>query len=360
MDIFLFAGVLIGLYFCAQIGFKIWYQKHMQKDLQYQVFPAMAAFIFIPVVLGLACSSVIFGFPTLSLYTLISCACIAVLYLAAQWPERKKIWVPLVCVSGTYLLHKIFPNIQFDWLLYCIVAVVWMCVMSLVMFFDKIPLLSFLTFASWTLAFVAIALTGTSFPVALTVMSALIFAPLWGVFKNSVSEMHGSLGLYASAFLGFIMGAVIAVCVANSAYVSATALMGYYLFEGLIFCIAYLGLHPFGMQRGDFALTTMFNKGNPTAIVKLVFYHLIILSLVAVLSWQARRMMFAGVALAVIWMNLLNRFRTYGEPETTIKQVWKSTKMSLQSLVHSVPQNYGEISQKLSKPRHKKGKGKKK
>ena len=360
MDIFLFSGVLVCLYFGAQIGFKIWHKKHMKKDLQYQFAPAMAAFVFIPVILGLACSSVIFGSPTLSLYTLISCAFIAVLYLAAQWPEQKKIWVPLVCASGTYLLHKFFPNIQFDWLLYCVVAVVWMFVMSLIMFFDKIPLLSFLTFSSWTFAFVAIILTGTSFPAALTVMSVLVFTPLWAVFKNSVQEMHGSLGLYASAFLGFVMGAIVAICVASGAYISATALMGYYLFEGLIFGIAYLGIHPFGMQRGDFALTTMFNKGNPTAIVKLVFYHLIILSLIAVLSWQAHRMLFAGVALVVIWMNLLNRFRTYGEPETTIRQVWKSTKLSLQSLIHSVPQHSEEISQKLSKPSHKKGKKKKK
>ena len=329
--ILFFVGTLLCLYFGTYFGLFFWIKKHFD-NLSQRLPAAIASFLAAMFMIGVAVCHVLFKAPTLTIYTMLGIVLVALLFLSAKWSEKKKIWVPLICIAGTYVLHKMMPDIAGGYLVYGAMGVVWMAVMTMVMFFDCLPLLSFFTMATWAFSFATVIFIDGAMPKMLAVGCWLAVAPLWAVIRVSAEEMKGRLGSFGSAFLGFIMGGVIAACVGLKAYNSAFALTSYYLFELLLFALAYLGLHPLGLNRGEFAYILVLQKGNPTRIIKVLFYHLMALALIAVLAWKTYYVWSVGLAVLIVLLDLYNRYKLFGQPDPSVRQLWRDTKDAVKNL----------------------------
>ena len=127
-------------------------------------------------------------------------------------------------------------------------------------------------------------------------------------------------------------GSIFAVCIGYNAYNSAISLMSYYLFEGGLFVLAWLGLHPLGMNKGDFAYLIALQKGNAPRIIKTIFYHLVVLALIAVLAWPIQYMWVVFFVIAIVLADVYNKYNLFGKSEPTVRAVWKETKESLKEL----------------------------
>ena len=337
-----FAIYLMCAYFATLIGFNLWIKKQSEKVLEYRLPAGVASFLFIPFTLGLAFCSIVFSSPSLAAYTWFLGISIAILYCTARFDniKEKLIWMPLVCAAGTYALQKaVESQITLDYGI--VIALVWTCIMGIVMFFDRLPLLNFLTVGTWALSFAAIGIiSGTGAP-AIAVLGLLLLAPLWAILSTLAKRLEGSLGPYASAFLGFIMGGMISVCLMAHSYGSALILMGYYLFELFFFVMGLLGFHPFGMQPGDFALGAVLAKNKPTPIIKVVFFRLLIMALIAALMWKINKIGVLSIIILIILADTYNRFNAAGAPPPTIRQMWSDTKnglkMAWKSLLNMKP-----------------------
>lgn len=329
-----FSVLLVCSYVGTLFGFSFWLKRRSKEEISFCLEPAGAAFLMGAVMLGLTFCSVIFSRPNLSLYTWIVSALFAVLYLSTQWPQlkAKMVWIPLLCFSGSYVLHKTFPEIPMGAGMFMGVTAVWILTMMTVVFFDRLPLLSFLTMGSWTLAFTVMGIANSEFPPEFVVLALLTFAPLWAIVNIFSREKQGLLGEYASPLLGFIMGSFIAMCIMFSSTGSAITLMGYYILEAVLFALAWLGLKPLGIQKGNFAFMTVLQKGHPEAIIKVVFYHLVILSLLATLMWQTTSISVLLLALVVVLVDVYNRFRVSGAPAASIKEIVMDMKNSFKEL----------------------------
>lgn len=336
MQLMWFVVTLVCLYWGTFFGMAVWIKKHPDQAMMQRLPAVVAGFSAATFMLGVAVCHIIFSAPKLSIYTMIGVLLVAVLFFSAKLPEYKKIWIPVVCVAGTYVLHRLFPSITFEYGTYLLMAVVWVAVMLLSMFLDTLPLLSFFTIAAWAFAFSSVLFLEGIVPPMFAVICWLIVAPLWATIRVSAQWMKGSLGPYGSAFLGFVMGGIVAAFVGFGAYSSALSLCGYYLFEMLMFSLPWIGVHPLGMKKGDFAYIVAMQKGNPAAIIRSVFYHLVILSLLAVLVWQKQSVwsllgVIALVDVVVLW-HIYNQFKLFGQPKPSMKQMLCDTKDAIQTL----------------------------
>ena len=333
MQLFLFAGLLLCVYLGVLFGLNKWIIKQPPKQLQYRLSAGVGAFLMGGLMLGLAGSNIILRSPSLSLYTWIIGVFFGLLYTAARFGmgKAKVVWMPLACAAGVYILHKALPQIEMDLFNACVMFLSWWGSMSIVMFFDRLPLLNFLTLGTWTLALITMTLISSFIPPQMAVMSVLLLVPVWAIINNLSRRMEGMLGLYGITLTGFIMGGIIAACVGMNSYGSAIALMSYYLFEGIWFVLAWLGWHPLGMEKGMFAFGTVLAKENTGAVVKLIFYRLLTLSLLGVLMWQSRRVDILLVLIFIIFLDTYMRFKT-SKPAPTIRDMWASTKNDLKKL----------------------------
>ena len=332
MQLVWFCVGLICFYFGTDFAFRFWTKKQTDKSFLMNFPATVAGFLSTVFLLGVALCHIIFRTPKISNYTMLSCLVIFVLFLSAKWPEKKKIWIPIVCASGTYVLHRLLPTMPLSWMSFILMTLAWISVMTLVILFDVLPFLSAFTVAAWAIAFSTVVLTMESVPLLLTVACWLLVVGLWAMLKSLSAKMVGCLGPYASAFLGFVMGGIIAVCIGARAYSSAFALMSYYLFEGALFLLAYLGLHPLTMNKGDFAYLVALQKGNPSRLIKSLFYHLVVLSLIAVLVWSTKYSWAVIFVTTIVLADLYNKFHLFGKEEPTLKSMWKDTKESCKAL----------------------------
>ena len=331
MQFIWFSIVLVCLYFGTMYGFYIWLQKQNPKKLPVLLSAGCGAFLLGSFMLGLVCSNLIFSSPTLVQYTWIVGTCFAVMYCAARFNriKSKAIWVPLVCAAGVYVLHKAMPNTSFDLLQALILTLSWSIVMSLVMLFDRLPLLNFLTIATWTMAFTTMYVLSLFGSPQIAVLGLLLLTPLWGLLNILVHYGKGQFGPYVSALLGFVMGGMIAICLLSESYGSALTMLSYYLFECFFFVLAFIGLHPLNTTKGDFLLGSLLTNNRPAAIIRVVFYRLLILSLIAALMWQTNKMGILFVIILVVLVDTYNRFKASGAPAPTIKTMWKDTKVMI-------------------------------
>ncbi len=328
MQFIWFSVVLVCLYFGAMYGFYGWIQKQTTQKVPASMETGCGTFLLGSLILGLAGASVVFGNPALVEYTWILCACFAVMYCAAcfQKTKQKAIWVPLVSALGVYVLHKAMPASPIDGWSALILTAVWSGVMGLVMVFDRLPLLNFLTVGTWAMAFTTMYVLSLFGSPAIAVLSLLMLAPLWGMLNILVREGEGHFGSYATAVLGFVMGGIIALCFVAGSYGSALALLSYYLFEIFFFALAWFGLHPFGMQKGEFALEKVLTNHNPTPIIRVIFYRLLILSLIGALMWKSNKISALILIILVILLDTYNRLKGAGAPPPTIRSMWQDTK----------------------------------
>lgn len=328
-----FIGILVCLYFGTFWGLFFWAKKQ-GEDFSRRLPAAVAGFLVAMFMTGLAACHFLFAAPKLTAYTMIGVVLVALLFLAAKWPEKKKIWLPLMCIGGTYIVHRMIPDMPLDYMTYGLMSVVWMAVMAVVMFLDRLPLLSFFTMATWAFAFATVVFLEGVMPPMLAIGCWLVLVPLWATIRVSAEEMKGSLGVFGSSFLGFMMGGVIAVCVGLHAYNSALSLTSYYLFEMLMFGLAWFGFHPMGMQKGEFAYMIALQKGNSARIIKVLFYHLMVLSLIAVLTWNSKYNWTILLVIAIVLLDLYNRYKLFGQQGPSVRQLWRDTKAGLKELWH--------------------------
>ena len=325
MQLILFSVALACFYCGTFFGLRLWMKRQNGERLSVKLPAAVASFLVSVFVFGMAVCYVLFSVPKLSGYTMLVCLFVAVLVAAAKWPEQKKVWMPIVCMAGTYVLHRLLPAMPVGCWTYVSMVVVWLAVMSLVVFFDYLPLLSFFTIATWAFAFASVIFIDGAIPLLLPAACWLIVAPLWAIIQVSAVNMMGRLGPYASAFLGFVMGGIIAVCIGFGSYNSALSLMSYYLFEGVFFVLALIGFHPFGMEKGEAVYIIALKKGNPARVLKMIFYHLIILALVAVLAWQTRYIWSVSLMITIVLLDMYNKFK-FGKTDVSMRQLWHDTK----------------------------------
>lgn len=329
-----FSIVVACLYFGAMYGFYAWTKKQPPKKLPVRLSAGCGAFLLGAFMLGLVGSNIVFSSPSLVQYTWILGACFAVMYCAVQFeqPKAKAIWIPLICATGVYVLHKAMPEIAFGSFQAIILTLVWSAVMALVMIFDRIPLLNFLTIGTWTMAFTTMyALSFFGSP-QISVLGLIVLAPLWGLLNILAHYGQGQFGPYASALLGFVMGGIIAICILLESYGSALAMLSYYLFEVFFFVLAFFGLHPFNMKKGDFLLQKLLNDMPPAPIIRVIFYRLLILSLIAALLWQNNRLGILSVIILVVLIDTYNRFKASGAQSPTIKTMWQDTKEAIKQI----------------------------
>ncbi len=331
MQLIWFSVILLSSYFGTLAGLHFWLKKHTQNQLEVKLPGVVAGILVTAFLLGLACCNILWGIPKLTGFTMVSFLLLAVLFLSAKWENQKKIWMPLVCLAGSYVVCKLCA-IPFDCMTYLMMSGMWLLVMALVVFFDRLPLLSFFMMAAWAVAFAMVVLIQGGVPLELAVILWLSVVPLWALIRLSGQEMKGSLGPYGAALLGFVMGAIIALCVGLKAYNSAVILMSYYLFEWGLYLFAGLGWHFLGMKKGDFAYMLALQKGNSVRIVKTVFYHLIILSLIAVLSWNTRYVWSIYFIVAIVLLDVYNRFKLCDQPEPSLRQLYRETKLSFREM----------------------------
>ena len=323
---------MVCLYLGATFCFRIWANRQSEESFQTNWSTGVAGFLAVVFLIGLALCHIIFGMPTLATYAMTSFLGGGVLFCSAKWPCQKKIWMPIVCAAGTYVACQSLPELSQTWFSYALMILTWVSVMAMVMFFDCLPFLSAFTIAAWTVAFSTVILTMENVPLALVAICWLLLVPLWALLKVLSVRMIGGLGPYGAAFVGFMMGGIVATAVGYHAYGSALALMSYYLFEGVLFVLAWLGLHPLGMSRGEFAYLIALQKGDVTRIMKTIFYHLVVLALLAVLVWPIQYRWAVVLIIAIVLVDIYSKFSLFKQPEPTIRSVWKETKESLKEL----------------------------
>lgn len=349
----LFLVVLGCLYFATLFSFRFWLKKTPGNILQQRLQPAIAVYLCASSIAGLIGTLCVWGIAEWPLYVYSAGSLILVLYMMKLWPYKKLFWTPFVCLIGTYLIFTALPTSEIT-LWKCLGAFfAWLLVMWIVMFFDRLPFLSFLTMTSWTMAMTAVGLSAQNIPMAVVVMSVVVFIPLLAISNGLFNGIQAILGPYGSTLLAFVMGGMMATCIASQAYVSATVFVGYYLFEGLLFLMAYLGLHPLQMQKGDFALTTMCQQKSPSFVIKTIFYHELILALLAALTWPSNHVGLLVLAAIV----LFHLYREMGTPTMTMKQMWQETKKDVRDLCTTTTAlKFSKTSQKesSSKPKIKK------
>lgn len=356
MQLIWFGVMLLCLYGGVILGFHVWFKRHTSNQFPIKLPGVVAGFLASAFLLGLASCHIIFNAPRLSGFTMVVFLVLATLFLSAKWSEQKKIWLPIMCCAGSYAACKIFPAIPFELITYLLMSFSWLLVAALVIFFDCLPFLSFFTVAAWAIAFALRVFTNGLVPPELAVLLWLLVVPLWATLRVSAQEMQGSLGPYGGAFLGYMMGGIIALCVGFGAYSSALTLISYYLFEYGMFALPFLGMHLLGMHKGDFAYMIALCTGKPERIIKTVFYHLVVLALVAVLVWKAMYIWFVVVIILIVLLDVYNRYKLCGQPEPSIRQLWRETKLSFQELCQQFKlsrkaetENSVENHQKLSK-----------
>ena len=332
MQLIWFFTVLLCLYVGGLAGFHLWFKRHTRTQFPIKLPGVIAGFLASSFLLGLASCHIIFGVPKLAGFTMVAFLVLATLFLSAKWSGQKKIWLPIMCCAGSYAACKIFPSISFEPITYLLMVVSWLIVSAMVIFVDGLPFLSFFTVAAWAIAFALRVFTNGIVPAEFAVLSWLLVVPLWATLRVSAQEMQGGLGLYGSTFLGYMMGGIIALCVGFGAYGSALTLSSYYLFEWTMFMLPFLGMHLLGMNRGDFAYMVTLRTGNPERIVKTVFYHLIVLALVAVLAWKTKYIWSILIIISIVLLDVYNRYKLCGQPEPSIRQLCRETKQSFQGL----------------------------
>ncbi len=334
MQMLLFSLVLVCLYFGSMYGFYVWLQKQAKQKINACLNVGCGTFLLGAFMLGLVGSTVIFEKPMFMQYTWIVGACFAVMCCAAKFEKvkEKAIWVPLMSAVGVYALHQIIPSVHMDIMSAIILTIVWSIVMSIVMLFDRLPLLNFLTIGTWAMAFTTmyvLSLFGSS---SIAVLGLLMLAPLWGMLNILVRYGEGRFGPYATSLLGFVMGGIIALCCVSGSYGSAMALLSYYIFEGFFFLLAWVGFHPFGMQKGEFVLERVLSEHNPAPIIRVIFYRLLVLSLIAALMWQTNKIAILMIIILVVLMDTYNRLKGAGAPSPSIRSMWQDTKAGLKQI----------------------------
>ena len=326
MQFIWFSVVLVCLYFGAMYGFYGWVQKQSRQNFPASLATGCGTFLLGSFMLGLAGSSVIFGNPILSQYAWIIGASFVAICCAARFVKTKILWVPCVGALGVYVLYQVMPTLPVNMFNVVVLTAIWSLVMGLVMLFDRLPLLNFLTIGTWAMAFATMYVLSSFESPAIAVLSLLMLAPLWGMLNILVREGEGHFGPYATAILGFVMGGIIALCFVSGSYGSALAMLSYYLFECFFFLLAWFGLHPFGMQKGEFALEKILTNHNPTPIIRVIFYRLLILSLIGALMWKSNKISALILIILVILLDTYNRLKGAGAPPPTIRSMWQDTK----------------------------------
>ena len=334
MNMLLFAGLLVCVYFGTMVSFHFWIKKQPLKTLDERLDIGAGVFCLAAIMLGLAGVSIVFGMPTPSVYAKVLLPLFLIVLCEARFPSVRArcVWIPSVCVLGTLALTGVAPDMvstPFDW---GIIFGVWSVVMSIIIFFDRVPLLNFLTFGAWSLALAVVGFLNDFIPSQITVPSLLVFAALWGCVNILSRNMKSNLGPYCVAILGFVMGGIMAICVGMRSYGSIMAMMGYYLFECFFFGLAWLGLHPLNMNRGEFAFTKILFCSDPVRIIKIVFYRLVILALIGVMMWQTDRLAVLFLIVLVVLLDTYNRFKSCGANAPSIKSMWQETKTGLKEL----------------------------
>ena len=320
-------AVLAVCLYLGEMGiFGRWLGQQSEKNLPESLPPAIGAFAIGGFIIFTAFYTTLFPVFALASYAKTIALLFSVMYALEKWQGKWRLgWLPLVCFAGTYVLKDVFPELNLQLEKQLELGLIWSLVMATVMFFDRLPLVSFLIFSSWTFAFTLMSCLTTSFPASLTLLSCAFFVPLWPIVVRLIKYKIGCLGPYGSGLLGYIMGAIIALCMANGAYGSAITLMSYYFFEGSCILLTVLGGHPLGMAKGEFAFGAVLMHSKANGLVKILFYHLIILALISVVFWSAPHFLSPSLAALVILLHLYIRFRGNGAPTPTIKEMYHET-----------------------------------
>ena len=102
MQILLFAVLLLCAYLGTLFGFDFWIKKQPEKVLKHRLSAGSGAFLMGAITLGLACTSILFGAPTLMQYTRIVVTLFGLLYVVARFGQVKAtiVWMPLAFADG--------------------------------------------------------------------------------------------------------------------------------------------------------------------------------------------------------------------------------------------------------------------
>jgi len=333
MQILIVALVAVLVYFGTMAFYWFWLRRTSVKDLEQNLDSTIGGVIVGALMLGLGAILMVFPQVTLRQYALLSTALLSLLYLQNKWPRLryKCFWMMFLALFGSALMPEIFPSLPLSLNSQVLMALTWFSVMSLVIWFDQEPLVSFLTASSWALAFSLICLVPNAFPPQLTVWMVLSVAAFWGTL-NMLARYLGvvSLGPYGSTILGFIMGGVLAVFVGYGRYTAAVTLSGYYLFELFFIMLTCFGYHPLRMEKGDFALSRSLVETKSSGLIRILGFHLICLALLGVVPLKPE---WNGVLLIlslVFLLDLYNRYKGWEVPG--IRDMLRETRNMLKTV----------------------------
>ena len=329
MQFVVLAVVAILLYLGTMGVFRFWQRRYSEGQVVEGLPRVCGSFVVGAFLIGLVATGTVIPVVTPNLCSFIAIALLFLLYATDRWWKLKYqiIWFPFLALFGTSLCPMFLSDLPFEMSNQLVMAAVWTSVMTIVVYFDKLPLVTFLTLSSWLIACGVMTLTPSTLPSAFAVTLLLIVAPVWGIV-NMLARFFGValLDRYVSMVIGFIMGGIIAICVGYGCYMSAMTFCSYYLFELFFILLCYCGFHPFGMQKGEFVFSTCLAESQSIRLVRILFGHLIILSLLAVLMWRGQNSKAGYIVLAIVLIDLWNRYRTLGTPVPGYKEMWGETK----------------------------------
>ena len=148
MQLILFSVLLVCLFFGVSIGFRIWLRRCSVSPFTQEMFDAgVCAFLIGAIMLGLVGCNIFFSQPNLTLYIGSVAGLFGVVCATALWPVHKKVWMPILCGLSVFLIYSVFPELTVNWWHYALMGIVWTTVMAMVVYFDRLPLVSFMMMA---------------------------------------------------------------------------------------------------------------------------------------------------------------------------------------------------------------------
>ncbi len=328
MQIFVVALVTLLAYLGTMSGFWFWLKSRTPKDIEHNLEATIGGVIVSVLILSLGAILTVFPQVSLRQYALLIAVLMSLLYAQNKWPrlEYKFFWTMFLALFGTALAAEILPGLPVSLDNQVAMTLTWFVVMNAVIWFDREPLVSFLTAASWALAFSLICLTPNMFPAQLAILMVLTVAVLWGMLNMMAKYLSRvSLGPYGSTVLGFIMGGVIAVFVGYGSVASAITLCSYYLFELVFIGLTYCGFHPLRMQKGDFVLNRCLIEAKSAGLIRILGIHLICLALLGALLWRTPWIGALLIVTLVMLVDLYNRYHGLGRPVPGFRDMWHET-----------------------------------
>ena len=250
-----------------------------------------------------------------------------------------------LCMGSVLNLYQFSQNAVF-WTLGG--ALIWWGIWRLWVWFDRFPLISFLTSLSWMFALCSVGLFMHTIPFFLLVPVSLIGTGVVAVSFFQLSQKKPFLGALSASLAGFVWGGIWFYFLSAGAVFQVLTAFGYYLFEGIALAIACYYHRP--LQTYLTELLAFPNLASKA--VSVVFSHLLILSFLSAMT-IGMNLTVAPVllfALIIILVDLYLRLSSLMNPQPTWRELFKNTK---EGLFLFTKQIRGKAIQPAKKPRKK-------